>query len=187
MSLGEKSILTISRYNIYLSLSLISIHRVWLNNIRTCVDWPFANICVWWQWLRLWRPVSISKSTKNLSHAVYPNMWRNQTSGSGFFFVSIVIMIADKDLSCCSVASRVSSRQIQNLSCKCPMHLYQAASLLHWFCAKRFRPNHILPFLLSYTRADENATFDLAWSSSRQSTELYKRQEFLASYIRNDL
>lgn len=108
-------------------------------------------------------------------YVAHPNVWL------GFFFVSIVIMIADKDLSSCSVASRVSSRQIQNLSCKCPMHLYQAASFLALICANRFRPNHLLSFLLSNTRADESATSDLAWSSSRQSTELYNRQEFLAS------
>lgn len=35
------------------------------------------------------------------------------------------------------------------------------------------RPNHLLLFLSSNTRADESATFDLAWSSSSQSTELY--------------
>lgn len=117
---------------------------------------------------------------KNLSHVVYPNMWRNQTSGSAFFFiVSIVVMIADKDLCCCSVASRVSSRQIQNLSCTCPMHLYQAVSILHWFAPSACAQLPSVP--LSYTRADPKPIFYLAWSSSRESTEPHKRQESLAS------
>lgn len=79
---------------------------------------------------------------------------------------SIVIMIADKDLSCCSVASRVSSRQIQNLSCKCPMHSRISLALI---CAKRFRPNHLLPLIfLSYKSYIQLASYwwvRCLWSS----------------------
>lgn len=57
-------------------------------------------------------------------------------------------------------------------------------------CAKRFRPNHLLPFLLShkpYARADEDGTFHLAWSSSRQSTELCNGKELFGIVISLDL
>lgn len=105
--------------------SITSIHIVWPNNIHTCESWPFANTRVLVVVITLMatgkhhlqkHPKQQKSFTCRASESV-----AQPTSGSVLFFAPIVIMIADKDLSCCSVASRVSSRQMQNLSCKCPM------------------------------------------------------------------
>lgn len=148
-----------------------SIHTVWPKNVRPCIKWPFANTRVWWQWLRLWRPVSISQSISNQQKSFTCRVSENvaQPTFGSFFFVPIIIMIADKDLTCCSVASRVSSRQIQNLSCK-----------PHPSCIdlRQALPPQSSSSFVVYTRADENVTFDLAWSNLRQSTEFLNENHF---------
>lgn len=74
MSLGEKSILTISGYD--LSLSLFNSHSV---IEQYPYVWRLANIRIWRQWLRLWRPVSISKLIKifhmSCVRVAQPNVW----------------------------------------------------------------------------------------------------------------
>lgn len=148
--------------------------------IRTCVDWTFANRCVRWQWLRLWRPVSISKSTKIFHMSC---VWRcGATKRRARLFFSRVDRHHDRWQGSMLLLSGFPGLIPPNS--KLVLYVPDAfVSSRHPSCIdlrQALPPNHLLPYFCP-TLVLTRTRLDLAWSSSRQSTELYKRQESLAS------